>query len=861
MTSTDSAAPWVVMKFGGTSVADRDCWDTIGVQARRFTSEGQRVLVVVSAVRGVTDALQGAIADPGSAAQALEQVLSRYAKLRQELGLDPSPRQLELEQELSALLDTENSDLGTPPVQARVLGMGELMSSTLGAEYLQAQAGDTAWLDARDLLVAENRPGTARASYLSATCDCTLDPGLSGNLADVAPIHVTQGFIARNADGDTVVLGRGGSDTSAAYLAARLGAQRLEIWTDVPGMFSANPRLIPGARLLRHVSYREAQELSSMGARVLHPRSISPVRDHDIPLVIRWTGRPESEGSEISHMARDFGAQVKAVAHRSGITLIAMEGIAMWHQVGFLADAFALFKKHGFSIDLVSTSEANVTVSLDMAEHLIDEQVLQHLVDDLQAICQVKVIHNCASVSLVGMGIRTILHRLGPALEVFEHRHIYLVSQASNDLNLTFVVDERHAEKLVMQLHQQLIPGGVGGDSVFGDTWEQLHRDHSLEPGMPAWWRTQRDELLELMEGHQAAYVYSRAALAAAADRLRRMQHVNRVFYSMKANSHPEILRLFTGMGLGIECVSMSEVEHVLASVPEIDPGNILFTPNFAPRDEYQRGLEAGVMVTVDNLFVLEQWGEDFAGRDILLRLDPGSGLGHHKLVRTAGTHSKFGIPPADHDAIVQLVGDIGARVIGLHAHVGSGVMAPDAWHRTLSVLTSWIEDFPETRYVDLGGGLGVPDRQDQLPLDLAHLDRGIGEFVGSFGHDIEVWLEPGRYLVAEAGVLLARVTQSKGKGDVRYLGVATGMNSLLRPTLYGAYHEIFNLSRLHEQPTQVSNVVGPICETGDVLGLDRLLPASQEGDVMLIANTGAYGAVMASRYNLREPAAELVID
>ena len=122
------------------------------------------------------------------------------------------------------------------------------------------------------------------------------------------------------------------------------------------------------------------------------------------------------------------------------------------------------------------------------------------------------------------------------------------------------------------------------------------------------------------------------------------------------------------------------------------------------------------------------------------------------------------------------------------------------------------------------------------------------------------MWIEPGRYFVAAAGVLLARVTQLKSKGGVRYVGVATGMNSLIRPALYGAYHEIVNLTRLDEPGTELVNIVGPICESADILGHDRLLPPTQEGDVLLIANAGAYGRAMSSRYNLREPAVEICI-
>jgi diaminopimelate decarboxylase/aspartate kinase len=158
-----------------------------------------------------------------------------------------------------------------------------------------------------------------------------------------------------------------------------------------------------------------------------------------------------------------------------------------------------------------------------------------------------------------------------------------------------------------------------------------------------------------------------------------------------------------------------------------------------------------------------------------------------------------------------------------------------------------------------LGGGLGIPERPGQVDLDIVALGAGL-ETLKTANPKYEFWLEPGRYVVAQAGVLLATVTQTKGKGDVQYVGINTGMNSLIRPALYGAYHEIVNLSRLDEPATQLVNVVGPICETGDRLGSERLLPQSEEGDVLLIANTGAYGYVMSSRYNLREPAEEVLI-
>jgi bifunctional diaminopimelate decarboxylase / aspartate kinase len=162
-------------------------------------------------------------------------------------------------------------------------------------------------------------------------------------------------------------------------------------------------------------------------------------------------------------------------------------------------------------------------------------------------------------------------------------------------------------------------------------------------------------------------------------------------------------------------------------------------------------------------------------------------------------------------------------------------------------------------RVLDLGGGLGVPERAGAISLDLAALDAALGA-VRAEAPGLEFWLEPGRFVVAAAGVLLARVTQLKGKGAKRYLGIATGMNSLIRPALYGAYHEIVNLSRLDEPASELFDVVGPICETGDFLGHERRLPGSGEGDVLLIANAGAYGYAMSSSYNLRSPAPELAL-
>ena len=286
---------------------------------------------------------------------------------------------------------------------------------------------------------------------------------------------------------------------------------------------------------------------------------------------------------------------------------------------------------------------------------------------------------------------------------------------------------------------------------------------------------------------------------------------------------------------------------------------SILFTPNFAPRAEYAWALARGVRVTVDNSFVLDAWRELFRDREIFVRVDTGVGRGHHTHVRTAGSRSKFGVPLAELPALAQQARTLGVRIVGLQAHVGSGIFDVTSWEHTARLLAQAAGAIGGVQVIDVGGGLGVPEHPDQAPLDLGKLDTLLTA-VRAEHPQLEVWLEPGRYLVAAAGVLLARVTQLKSKGGVRFVGVATGMNSLIRPALYGSYHEIVNLTRADEPANELVNVVGPICESADVLGHDRLLPATREGDVLLIANAGAYGHAMSSHYNLRAPAEELFL-
>ncbi len=858
-----ASSEWVVLKFGGTSISSAANWRRIAGLLERRLEAGLRPVVVHSALAGVSDALE-ALLDSAVLSEdgdTLEELRGRHFELAAELGLDTESLLDDLFDELAQLvagirLIREVS----VRVRVRVMALGELMASRIAAAYLTARGLPATAVDARELLTSRSEGHANRErNFLAAVCDYEYDEDMRTRLSALSPLIVTQGFIARNEQGETVLLGRGGSDTSAAYIAARLAARRLEIWTDVPGMFTANPRQIPSARLLVSLRYDEAQELASAGSSVLHPRCLSPLRQNGIPLFLRCTAAPELPGTVVSAATEETEPQVKGICLRSGLTLVSMTSVGMWHEAGFLARAFAIFGDLGISVDLVSTSETNVTVSIDTADGGLEAAARDALIDGLTAICRVHVIEGCAAVSLVGRKIRTIMARLAPALEVFEEERIHLVSQAANDLNLSFVIDAEQGSRLVGKLHSSIIPA-TGGSAAFGPSWQSLFAGDGAVSARPeTWWTRRRAELLDLAEQQLNAYVYDRASVREAARRLKGLASVDRVLYAVKANFNPTLLQTLDEEGVDFECVSPGEVEWLEETLPDFDAARVLFTPNFAPREEYEWGLAKGLRVTLDNLYPLEAWPELFADRQIAVRLDPGQGRGHHEHVKTAGVHSKFGIPRFEVEALKKLVRQAGASVVGIHAHSGSGILDPMNWRKVAAELVQVADEFPDVEFIDLGGGLGIPEKPGDKPFDLTVLDTLLAEFRAEHPK-YRLWLEPGRYIVAQSGVLLTHVTQTKGKGDMRYVGVGTGMNSLIRPALYGAYHEIVNLTRYDESATAPATVVGPICETGDRLGSDRLLPPCREGDVILVANTGAYGYVMSSRYNLREVAPEIVI-
>ena len=466
------ADKWIVLKFGGTSVAGRPQWDTITSLANMRRAEGFRVLLVCSAVAGVTDRLNALAYKPDSP-ELLEELLATHRKLGRELEVDEQDWFPESRRQFQNCLQDLTHEPG-PQFRAALLAMGEWLSTKIGCCFLR-QNMDAAWVDVREALeISHEKDLSPARQWLSADCRAAEAPGLAGRWSALSPVLITQGFVARTKEGNTALLGRGGSDTSAALLAGRLSAERLEIWTDVPGLFSADPRLISDARLLTEVDYAEALEMAASGASVVHPRSIRAAAATKTPVVIRDLNRRSVAGTRIGRRVTDETG-IKTVTCQEQMAVILLQNLDARFEVGFLAEVFDIFRRRGISIDLVATSETTTTVAINCQTNHLGDDELDDLVENLGRRCKVTLFKQCVCVNLVGRGARTALSRLQEVMQYFQQHSLLMVSQSANDLCLSLLINSGEHESLLKSAHRALIPpDDVQPGRVFGASWKQI---------------------------------------------------------------------------------------------------------------------------------------------------------------------------------------------------------------------------------------------------------------------------------------------------------------------------------------------------------------------------------------------------
>ena len=342
-----------------------------------------------------------------------------------------------------------------------------------------------------------------------------------------------------------------------------------------------------------------------------------------------------------------------------------------------------------------------------------------------------------------------------------------------------------------------------------------------------------------------------------------------RANYAVKANNNLAVLDVLRREGAGADCAGPGEIR--MAKVVGFPPDRILYSGNYNSDEELRYGLESGAVINLDDGPLLDRLLQFGKPEALCFRINPGFGKGAYPGVVTAGPDAKFGMREREALKAYRRAKDAGIERLGVHMMAGSNVLETPYWAAITDRLTGIAARIAkalriELDFIDLGGGFGVPAKHGQKPLPVRELAKKVvAAYEARLAKTPEVGdptlvIEPGRYLVSDAGVLLASVTHVK-KSARRFVGCDAGMHTLLRPALYGAYHEILPATKLRARRTVRANVTGPICENTDMLGKDRRLPRLARGDLLAILNAGAYGFVMASRFNSRPLPAEALVD
>ena len=335
-----------------------------------------------------------------------------------------------------------------------------------------------------------------------------------------------------------------------------------------------------------------------------------------------------------------------------------------------------------------------------------------------------------------------------------------------------------------------------------------------------------------------------------------------RFFYACKALTNIHILKVIKNIGCNIDCSSINEVK--LALHVGFSPNNILYTSNSVGFDEIVTAIELGVNVNIDSLSNLEKFGQKFgASKAVGVRIRPDVMAGGNLKISTGHDKSKFGIPVSELAALKAIQTKYNIQISTLHIHTGSEIKDVKVFLQSADVFEQLLAHFPTVTVLDFGGGFKVPYQPEEKGTDMALLGSEVNKVVGKlseqFGRTFTAWFEPGKYIVSEAGYFIATVNVMKQSGDIQFAGLDTGLNHLIRPMFYDAYHYIDNLSH-PEKPLQEYAVVGNICET-DTFAWDRPIPTIEEGDFLIFYNAGAYGYEMASNYNARYKPAQVLVE
>lgn len=336
-----------------------------------------------------------------------------------------------------------------------------------------------------------------------------------------------------------------------------------------------------------------------------------------------------------------------------------------------------------------------------------------------------------------------------------------------------------------------------------------------------------------------------------------------KIHYACKANTNLAILRILEQEGAGIDAVSIGEVKTCLKA--GFTPDRIMYTGVNVSDKELKEVSDLGVMINLDSVSEMERLAEIAPGYPISFRITPGVGSGHGAKVITGTKGAKFGIPLEDVVSTYARAKDLGFDIKGIHAHIGSGGQVVEPFMDMMEVLINIVNELKnlgiDLEFIDMGGGIGVPYKPNEEEMDVGELAMNITDMIMEETDVKTLIIEPGRYIVCDSTVLLATVNDVKDAGTKKYVGTDAGFNTLIRPAMYDSYHYVALANKFGKACTDKYDVVGPICESGDYLAHDRVLPDPKEGDIIAIYNAGAYGFSMSSNYNSRPLCAEVLVN
>jgi aspartate kinase len=442
----------IVMKFGGTSVEDAAAFNRV---AELVATSDFPPVVVVSAMRGMTDALiasvhQARAGDLKVESKSLASQFARHADVAQTLPADgraPTMQAIEAAREeiehllASILIDGEK----TAAAADAVLSFGEWLSSILLAAILRQRGLAARQVDARQCIITDGEHGCA-TPLMDETFRRSRE--IIGPLLRQRLVPVLGGFVGATLSGETTTLGRGGSDYTAALVGAALEASEIQIWTDVTGVLTADPRVVGTARTIPRLSYAEAAELAYFGAKVLHPKTIQPAVESNIPVRICNSRLMENAGTVVCAESETTEHTVKAIAHKSGVTTVQISSARMLGAYGFLRAIFEVFDRHRTIVDVVTTSEVSVSLSLD------DATALPAIVEELSQFGTVRVERDRAIICVVGEGLRGTPGIAARVFSTISDINVTLISQGASSINLTFAIEEAQVVEAVTRLHK-----------------------------------------------------------------------------------------------------------------------------------------------------------------------------------------------------------------------------------------------------------------------------------------------------------------------------------------------------------------------------------------------------------------------